>query len=192
MRESLTGGSTVSGRRFASTWAIWARAAHRRAARPEPCPKRPPPVSTRDRGVDPLGVLQSNGGGSEGGGTGLRVPGAVQAADAPGEDHRLSHGHRHRQAVSAVGLTDRQTVFVQGGYIFIEGMVLRQIGELAGIGFAADKVVRAVLPWPERERSSETVPAAGTALCFFMECHSFPEVRTEDADPPRSDPPHRG
>ena len=79
------------------------------------------------------------------------------------------------QAVSAVGLSDRQTVFIQGGYIFIEGMVLRQIGELAGIGFAADKIVRAVLLPPERERSSETAPAAGTAIRFFMECHSFPE-----------------
>ena len=91
-------------------------------------------------GIGPLGPLQLH----EGGGARLRVPGAVQAADASGEDHRLAHGHVGRQAVGAVGLAYGQAVFIQGGYVFVKGVVLRQVGELAGVGFAAGEVVRAV------------------------------------------------
>ena len=44
---------------------------------------------------------------------------------------------------------------------------------------------------PQAESNMARASSRDSA-CFFMECHSFPEVRTEDADPPRSDPPHRG
>ena len=95
-------------------------------------------------GIGPLGALQFHGCRREGGGARFRVPGAVQAADAPGEDHCLAHGHVGCQTVGAVRLAHGQAVFIQGGHVFIEGVVLRQVGELAGVGFAAGEVVCAV------------------------------------------------
>ena len=77
--------------------------------------------------------------------TGLGVSGAVQTADAAGEDDHLPHGQLIPQAEGAVGLADCQAVLIQGSHIAVKGGVGGQVRKLTGIGPAADEVVRTVL-----------------------------------------------
>ena len=103
-------------------------------------------------GIDPLSAFQPHGGRRVGGRAGFRIPGAVQTADTSGKDHRLPHGHVPGETVSAVSLSHRQAVFIQGGHVFIEGVIFRQVGELTAVGFAAGEMFRAVF----RRQSGDT------------------------------------
>ena len=80
-----------------------------------------------------------------GSGACFRTAGAVEAADAGREDNSLSHCQRGVESVCTVRVAHGKPVFIEGGDIGVEGGVCRQIGELTGIGLAADKVIRAVL-----------------------------------------------
>ena len=73
-------------------------------------------------GIDPPGVLLADSRRSKGGGTCLRVSGAVKAADTSGKNNGLPHGHGGGEAEGPVGLSHREAVFIQGGHVFIKGV----------------------------------------------------------------------
>ena len=118
----------------------------------------------------------------------LRVAGAVQAADASGEDDDLPHGHGVLETVSPVGLAHGQAVLIQGRHIVIEYGVGGQVGELAGIGLTTDKVFRAVGSRQGRhgQQQADGQQQGGSALvheCSFLKSPGT-VIWREDAGPP--------
>ena len=69
-----------------------------------------------------------------GGGTLLRVPGLGKATEPPGEDHGLPYGEVVLHAEAAVRLAHGEAVLPEGGDVLVEGGVLRDVGELVGVG----------------------------------------------------------
>ena len=140
----------------------------------------------------------------------LRVSGAVQTADAAGENHHLPNGQLVSQAESAVGLAYGETIRIQRRHIVVERGLRRQVGELAGVGFAADKIVRGVLGGPGGDSKSkrqcqhqrgDPFLHDGTSLykmedriqdfCLMEQNADRGLFRRGCPNPPWSGPPHR-
>ena len=78
------------------------------------------------------------------GGAGLRAAGAVEAADAPGENDDLPHRHGVLKTEGPVGLAHRQSILIQGHHVVVKYRALAQIGKFSGIGLAAGEVAGGV------------------------------------------------
>ena len=131
-------------------------------------------------------------------------------ADAAGENHHLPNGQLVSQAESAVGLAYGETIRIQRRHIVVERGLRRQVGELAGVGFAADKIVRGVLGGPGGDSKSkrqcqhqrgDPFLHDGTSLykmedriqdfCLMEQNADRGLFRRGCPNPPWSGPPHR-